>query len=44
MKKLFNPAFIDLIYLTLNDIITTSIETETNPNIGENDGEIDWEG
>ena len=44
MKNIFKPALIDFIYFNINDIIATSIETETNPNIGENDGEIDWEG
>lgn len=35
MKLIFENASIELIELTVSDIITTS---------GENDGEIDWEG
>ena len=38
MKLVFETAKIELISISVSDIITTS------PTIGENDGEIDWEG
>lgn len=38
MKLIFEEAFVELIEFSGADIITTS------PPIGENDGEIDWEG
>ncbi len=38
MKLIFESASIELISIAVSDIITTS------PTIGENDGEIDWEG
>ena len=40
MKNVFKNAFIEIINLNINDIITTS----RVPEVGENDGEIDWEG
>ena len=40
MKNVFKNAFIEIIDLNTNDIITTS----RVPGVGENDGEIDWEG
>ena len=38
MKLIFKQASIEFIEFLATDIITTS------PTIGENDGEIDWEG
>ncbi len=38
MKLIFEEASIELIDIFSADIITTS------PTIGDNDGEIDWEG
>lgn len=38
MKLIFEEASIELIKISSADIITTS------PTIGDNDGEIDWEG
>ena len=38
MKLIFKQASIELIEFSDTDIITTS------PTIGDNDGEIDWEG
>ena len=36
MKLIFENAYVELVELNISDIITTSI--------GDNDGEIDWEG
>ena len=41
MKLIFEDACIELITFAVSDIITTS---PTDGNIGDNDGEIDWEG
>ena len=43
MKLIFEEASIELIRIFSADIITTS-PTEETEDIGENDGEIDWEG
>ena len=43
MKLIFEEASIELIKIFSTDIITTSPTDETDDNIGDNDGEIDWD-